>query len=69
MNKNRLNGTLDQVMGSAKRKAGKWTGNTRLQLEGLAQQVKGKLENALGKIEDRADDAGVEDGVQHDTRP
>jgi uncharacterized protein YjbJ (UPF0337 family) len=53
MNKDRLNGTLDQVVGSAKRKAGKWTGDTRLQVAGIAQQVKGKLESALGQIKDR----------------
>jgi uncharacterized protein YjbJ (UPF0337 family) len=68
MNQDRLNGTLDQVVGSVKRKAGKWTGNTRLQVEGIAQQVKGKLENAIGKINDRAYDADVEDRAQHDTR-
>lgn len=54
MNKHRLNGTLDQIVGSAKRKAGKWTGDTRLQVAGIAQQAKGKLESALGKIKDRA---------------
>lgn len=54
MNKDRLNGTFDQVVGSAKRKAGKWTGDTRLQVAGIAQQVKGRLESAFGKVKDRA---------------
>jgi hypothetical protein len=31
--------------------------------------VKGKLETAIGKIEDRAHDAGVEADEQHDPRP
>ncbi len=44
-----MNGTIDEVIGSAKKKAGKLTGNTPLQVKGMAQQVKGKLENALGK--------------------
>ena len=52
MNKDRVNGTIDEVAGTAKRKAGNWTGNTPLQVRGMAQQVKGKLENTLGKAKD-----------------
>jgi uncharacterized protein YjbJ (UPF0337 family) len=52
MNKNRVNGTINEVVGSAKRTAGKLTGNTPLQVKGIAQQVKGKLENTLGKAKD-----------------
>ena len=52
MNRNRVNGTIDEVVGSAKRTAGKLTGNTPLQVKGMAQQVKGKLENTLGKAKD-----------------
>jgi len=40
------------VVGSAKQKAGKLTGNTPLQVKGIAQQVKGKLETTLGKAKD-----------------
>jgi uncharacterized protein YjbJ (UPF0337 family) len=57
MNKNRMNGTIDQVVGSAKRKAGRMTRNTRLQVEGIAQQGKGKVESALGKAQDAIKDA------------
>lgn len=49
MNKDRVKGTIDQVVGGAKRKAGDLTGNTQLKVKGIAQQVKGNLENALGK--------------------
>jgi uncharacterized protein YjbJ (UPF0337 family) len=52
MNRNRVNGTIDEVVGSAKRPAGKLTGNTPLRVRGIAQQVKGKLENTLGKAKD-----------------
>jgi uncharacterized protein YjbJ (UPF0337 family) len=52
MNKDRMNGTIDKVVGSAKQKAGKLTGNTPLQVKGIAQQVKGNLENTLGKAKD-----------------
>jgi uncharacterized protein YjbJ (UPF0337 family) len=54
MNSNRVNGTVDEVVGSIKRKAGKLTGNTPLQVKGMAQQVKGKIENTLGKAKDVA---------------
>ena len=57
MNKDRVKGTLDEAVGSAKRKAGGLTGSTSLQVEGIAQQVKGKLENTVGKIEDAVDEA------------
>jgi uncharacterized protein YjbJ (UPF0337 family) len=52
VNKDRVNGTIDEVVGSAKRKAGELTGDTKLQVEGMAQQVKGNAENAWGKAKD-----------------
>lgn len=52
MDSNRVKGTVDELVGAAKKNAGKLTGNTRLQIEGAAQQVKGKLENVLGKTKD-----------------
>jgi len=52
MDSNRVKGTVDELVGAAKKNAGKLTGNTRLQIEGTAQQVKGKLENAAGKTKD-----------------
>ncbi|MGA2570881.1 MAG: CsbD family protein [Terracidiphilus sp.] len=68
MNKDRVNGTIDEVVGGAKRKAGKWTGNTPLQVKGIAQQVKGKLENTLGKAKDVVCGANQEAGIQRGTR-
>jgi uncharacterized protein YjbJ (UPF0337 family) len=52
VNKDHVKGTIDEVVGSAKQKAGKLTDNTPLQVKGMAQQVKGKLENALGNAKD-----------------
>jgi uncharacterized protein YjbJ (UPF0337 family) len=52
VNKHQVKGTIDEVMGTAKRKAGELTDNTRLQVEGMAQQAKGKLENAWGSTKD-----------------
>ncbi len=57
MNKDQVKGTIDETLGSAKRKAGELTGNTRLQVEGMAQQVEGKVENAVGKAKDAVRDA------------
>ena len=34
MNKDQVKGIIDEVAGSAKRKAGELTGNTQLQVEG-----------------------------------
>ncbi|MGA3134297.1 MAG: CsbD family protein [Terracidiphilus sp.] len=69
MNSDRVNGTIDEVVGSTKRIAGKLTGNTPLQVKGMAQQVKGKLENALGKVEDAVDEANLEANPPQNTRP
>ena len=68
MDKDRIKGTIDEVAGSAKRKAGELTGNTQLQVEGMAQQVKGKVENAWGKAKDAVHDANQEAAIKHETR-
>jgi|HubBroStandDraft_1064217.scaffolds.fasta_scaffold4471287_1 uncharacterized protein YjbJ (UPF0337 family) len=57
MDKKRVQGKLDELVGIAKRKTGKLTGSTHLQVEGVAQQVKGKLESALGQAKDAVRDA------------
>jgi uncharacterized protein YjbJ (UPF0337 family) len=40
------------VAGRAKRQVGEWTGDTKAQMEGLGQQVKGKAEKAMGTAKD-----------------
>ena len=57
MNKDRVKGTIDEVAGSAKRKVGALTGNTKLEVEGIVQQAKGKAENAWSKTKDAVLDA------------
>jgi uncharacterized protein YjbJ (UPF0337 family) len=57
MNKDRVKGMIDEVAGSAKRKAGRLTGNTQLKVEGMVQQAKGKAEGAWGKAKDAVCDA------------
>ena len=69
MNSNQVNGAVDEVVGSIKRKAGKLTGNTPLQVKGIGQQVKGKLENVAGKAEDMLREADQKTQAQRDKRP
>jgi uncharacterized protein YjbJ (UPF0337 family) len=77
MNSNQVNAKVDEVIGSIKQKAGKVTGNTPLQVKGIAQQTKGKLEGALGKAKDivaqanqRANTgANQKNRARQDTRP
>jgi uncharacterized protein YjbJ (UPF0337 family) len=52
MNKQRTDGAIDQVVGNAKRHVGSLTGDTRTEVEGAAQQIKGKVETAVGKVKD-----------------
>ena len=68
MNKDRVKGVVDEMAGSAKRKAGALSGNTQLEIEGMVQQVKGKVENAWGKAEQVVHDANEEAAVEHKTR-
>jgi uncharacterized protein YjbJ (UPF0337 family) len=57
MNKDRVKGVIDEVVGGIKRKAGELTGDTQLQVQGVAQQAKGKIENAWSKTKDAVHDA------------
>ena len=54
--KNRVRGKLRQVKGKAKQKAGEMTGNTRLEAEGLDDQVVGTIQNLAGKIQKKWED-------------
>jgi uncharacterized protein YjbJ (UPF0337 family) len=56
VNSSQANAKVDEVVGSIKRKAGKVTGNTPLQVKGILQQTKGKLEGVLGAARDNAKD-------------
>jgi len=47
---------MDDAAGRAKRQVGEWTGDTKSQVEGATQQVKGKAEKAWGNVKDAARD-------------
>ena len=54
MDKNRIKGKMDEIAGRAKRQAGEWTGDTQAQGEGTVDDIKGRAENAWGKVKDSA---------------
>lgn len=57
MNKERIEGSLDQAKGKVKETAGKVTGDAKLETEGKADQVAGKVKNTVGGIKDAAKEA------------
>ena len=57
MNKDTVKGSVDDAAGRAKRQVGEWTGDTKAQADGVAQQVKGKVEKAVGNVKDALKDA------------
>jgi len=52
MDKNRVIGSGKQLLGVAKQAAGKLVGDTKLQADGKAEQIAGKLQNAAGSAID-----------------
>lgn len=56
MDKNRIEGALDQAKGTVKEAIGKVTGNDRLEAEGTADKVAGKAKSAVGETKDAVRD-------------
>jgi uncharacterized protein YjbJ (UPF0337 family) len=52
MDKDRIKGSAQQVKGKVKEVAGKATGDKKLEGEGKADKVGGKVRNAVGGIKD-----------------
>ncbi len=69
MNRSRVKGTMDELTGIVKQKTGEITGDNSLRIEGIAQEVKGKLENAWGKAKDTVSKAAEEARTEDGTRP
>lgn len=57
MNKNSVEGKLDQVKGSVKEALGKVIGNEQLEAEGATEKVAGKAQEGVGKAQEAAKDA------------
>jgi len=66
VDKDRVEGTGNQVKGSVKKGAGEVTGNDRLEREGSSQKSKGKVQEGWGKTKDAARDAG--DAIKEKTK-
>lgn len=67
MNKDRAKGKVDEVVGSAKRQFGNLTGDSRVQIKGAIQQIKGKIETAVGNLKEAAHDAQVKSSAPRET--
>ena len=52
MDKDRIKGSFDQAKGSVKEGVGKMTGDEKLEAEGKADKVSGKIKNTVGDIKD-----------------
>ncbi|HLH97845.1 MAG TPA: CsbD family protein [Xanthobacteraceae bacterium] len=54
MDKDRIQGSAEQVKGKVKEFAGKVTGDSKTEAEGKMDQVKGKIQNTVGGLKDAA---------------
>ena len=52
MDKDRIKGSAKKIKGSIKETVGKAIGDAKLEREGKADKVAGKIQNALGGIKD-----------------
>jgi uncharacterized protein YjbJ (UPF0337 family) len=66
MDKDRVKGAINDAAGRAKRQVGEWTGDTKTQVEGAAQQIKGKTQKVVGQVKDAARDAGANVNREHE---
>jgi uncharacterized protein YjbJ (UPF0337 family) len=57
MDKDRVAGKLKDIKGRIERHVGEWTGDKDAQAEGAKEQIKGKVQNAFGKIKDAGREA------------
>ena len=66
MDKDRIKGKMDEMAGRAKRQVGEWTGDTESQGEGAGQEIKGRVENAWGKMKDAV--GGAKRDIERDEK-
>ena len=52
VDKDRVEGSLEQAKGKVKEVVGKVTGDSKTETEGQADQAKGKVKNTIGGIKD-----------------
>ena len=56
MNKDKVKGKTNEVVGAGRRKTGDVTGNESMESKGAAQQSKGKAQQAIGSVKDKVGD-------------
>jgi uncharacterized protein YjbJ (UPF0337 family) len=52
IDKDRITGSAKQVRGAVKQAVGKAVGDTKLESEGNADKIEGKVQNAIGGLKD-----------------
>ena len=57
MDKNRIAGSVKEITGAAKEAVGKVIGDAKLQSDGKAEKAVGKIQNAVGGVNDAVRDA------------
>jgi uncharacterized protein YjbJ (UPF0337 family) len=57
MDKDRIVGAAKEAKGAVKEAIGKATGDSKLQADGRADKVEGKIQNAIGGLNDAVRDA------------
>ena len=57
MDKNRIEGSIKEIKGAAKEAVGKVVGDAKLQSDGKADKAVGKIQNAVGGLNDAVSDA------------
>jgi uncharacterized protein YjbJ (UPF0337 family) len=57
MDKNRVEGSIKEVKGETKEAVGKAIGDAKLQSDGKAEKTVGKVQNAVGGLNDAVRDA------------
>jgi uncharacterized protein YjbJ (UPF0337 family) len=57
MDKERLKGAADNLMGKTKEVVGHATGNKKLETQGRVDQLKGAAHNVIGNVKDAGEEA------------
>lgn len=52
MDKDRIAGSAKEIKGEVKQKIGKAVGDAKLENEGTADKIEGKVQNAIGGLKD-----------------
>ncbi len=55
MHKDEIKGKMNDIKGRVERQAGEWTGDKESRLKGAGDQLKGKVQQGVGKIKDAGD--------------